>query len=86
MDDRLSERWRTVLTEGHAPLVRARRLFRHLRSAPRRKVCGNPFGGVGGRPLAIAGFKPSRKDPTICSVLSLAPPRKLVRRPDPGAR
>jgi adenylate cyclase len=30
-------------------------------------VCSNPFGGVGGRVLAIAGFTPSRKNPTICS-------------------
>lgn len=62
----MSERWRTVLTDGHAPLVRARRVFRHLPSAPRCKVCSNPFGGVGGRVLGIAGFKPSRKNPTIC--------------------
>ena len=65
-EDRVSERWRTILTEGHAPLVRARRVFRRLPSAPRCKVCSNPFGGVGGRVLAIAGFKPSRKNPTLC--------------------
>lgn len=62
-----SERWRALLTDGHAPLVRARRAFRYLPSAPRCKVCNNPFGGVGGRALAIAGFKPSRKNPTMCS-------------------
>jgi adenylate cyclase len=62
-----SEEWRGLLTEGHAPLVRARRLFKYLPSSPRCKVCNNPFGGLGGRLLGIAGFTPSRKNPTLCS-------------------
>lgn len=59
--------WDKVLTEGHASLVRARRLFRYLPSAPRCKVCNNPFAGPGGRVLAAAGFSPSRKNPNLCS-------------------
>jgi adenylate cyclase len=59
--------WETVLTEGHASLVRARRVFRYLPSAPRCKVCNNPFGGLAGRVLAAAGFSPSRKNPNLCS-------------------
>ncbi len=59
--------WDTVLTEGHASLVRARRLFRYLPSAPRCKVCNNPFGGLAGGVLAAAGFHPSRKNPNLCS-------------------
>jgi adenylate cyclase len=59
--------WDTVLTDGHASLVRARRLFRYLPSAPRCKVCNNPFGGPAGRVLAAAGFRPSRKNPDLCS-------------------
>lgn len=59
--------WDTVLTEGHASLVRARRLFRYLPSAPRCKVCNNPFGGLAGRVLAAGGFSPSRKNPNLCS-------------------
>lgn len=59
--------WDRVLTEGHASLVRARRLFRYLPSAPRCKVCNNPFGGPAGRVLAAAGFSPSRKNPNLCS-------------------
>ena len=59
--------WQKVLTEGHASLVRARRLFRYLPSAPRCKVCSNPFGGPAGRVLAAAGFTPSRKNPNLCS-------------------
>lgn len=59
--------WDSVLTEGHAPLVKARRLFRYLPSAPRCKLCNNPFGGPAGRMLAVAGFSPSRKNPNLCS-------------------
>jgi adenylate cyclase len=62
-----SQAWLNLLTEGHAPLVRARRLFRLLPSSPRCKVCNNPFGGFGGRLVAMAGFTPSRKNPTLCS-------------------
>ena len=64
---RPSDEWRRVLTEGHAPLVRARHIFRYLPSAPRCKVCNNPFGGVGGRVLGVAGFRRSRKNPNLCS-------------------
>ena len=63
----LSETWRRLLTEGHAPLVRARHVFRYLPSAPRCKLCNNPFGGVGGRIARVAGFEPSRKNPALCS-------------------
>jgi adenylate cyclase len=62
-----SEEWRVLLTDGHASLVRARRLFRLLPSAPRCKMCNNPFGGVGGRVLGVAGFTPSRKNPNLCA-------------------
>jgi adenylate cyclase len=59
--------WAKVLTEGHAPLVRARRVFRYLPSAPRCKLCNNPFGGPIGRVLAAAGYSPSRKNPNLCT-------------------
>jgi adenylate cyclase len=59
--------WDRVLTDGHASLVRARRVFRYLPSAPRCKLCNNPFGGVAGRVLAAAGYRPSRKNPNLCS-------------------
>jgi adenylate cyclase len=61
------EQWRTLLTEGHGALVRARRVFRHLPAEPRCKVCSNPFGGVAGHVLAAAGFSPSRKNPNLCT-------------------
>jgi adenylate cyclase len=59
--------WDKLLTEGHASLVRARRVFRCLPSSPRCKVCNNPFGGPVGRVFAAAGFRPSRKNPNLCS-------------------
>lgn len=59
--------WDKLLTEGHGSLVRARRVFRYLPSAPRCKVCNNPFGGPAGRVFAAAGFRPSRKNPNLCS-------------------
>lgn len=62
-----SVKWNTVLTDGHASLVRARRLFRHMPSAPRCKVCNNPFGGPIGRVFAAAGFNRSRKNPNLCT-------------------
>jgi adenylate cyclase len=42
-------------------------VFRHLPSPPRCKVCNNPFGGLGGRVLRLAGFRPSRKNPNLCT-------------------
>jgi adenylate cyclase len=62
-----SQQWRVLLTEGHAGLVKARHVFRYLPSAPRCKVCNNPFGGPAGHVLAAAGFRPSRKNPNLCS-------------------
>jgi adenylate cyclase len=62
-----SEEWLSVLTDGHASLVRARHLFRLVPSAPRCKVCNNPFGGPGGRVFAMAGFRRSRKNPNLCT-------------------
>jgi adenylate cyclase len=61
------EMWQRLLVEGHGPLLGARRVFRHLPSAPRCKLCNNPFGGVGGRLAGLAGFKRSRKNPNLCS-------------------
>jgi adenylate cyclase len=66
--DRASaELWSKVLSDGHASLVRARHVFRALPSEPRCKLCNNPFGGVGGRVLRVAGFRPSRKNPNLCT-------------------
>jgi adenylate cyclase len=59
--------WQTILTEGHRSLLVSRRFWRHVPSAPRCKVCANPFGGIGGRLAGMAGWKPSRKNPNLCA-------------------
>src|ERR1700739_2958055 len=62
-----SQQWRVLLTEGHGRLVKAGHMFRCLPSAPRCKICNNPFAGPAGHLLAAAGFSPSRKNPNLCS-------------------
>jgi adenylate cyclase len=63
-----SERWRRILLEGHGPLRLAHCLFRYLPSAPRCKVCHNPFSGVGGKLIGMLGFTRSRKNPNLCAM------------------
>lgn len=69
------DQWRKVLMTGHRPLVISRRVWRHVPSAPRCKVCGNPFGGIGGRIARVAGYSPSRKNPNLCARCCDALPR-----------
>jgi adenylate cyclase len=61
------EIWRKLLIEGHQPLLRSQRWFRHLPSPPRCKLCHNPFGGIGGKLVGLWGFTPSRKNPNLCA-------------------
>ncbi len=60
------DRWRKVLVTGHRPFVISRHFWRNVPSAPRCKVCGNPFAGIGGRIARVAGYAPSRKNPNLC--------------------
>ena len=50
-------------------------LFRYLPSAPRCKVCHNPFGGIGGKLVGLFGFTPSRKNPNVCTACCEKLPR-----------
>jgi adenylate cyclase len=59
--------WRKMLVEGHRPLRSKRHVLRYLPGPPRCKVCNNPFGGVGGAVLGLLGYRPSRKNPNVCS-------------------
>jgi adenylate cyclase len=61
------DQWRKVLVTGHRPLVVSRHVWRHVPSAPRCKVCANPFAGVGGRIARLAGYSRSRKNPNLCA-------------------
>jgi adenylate cyclase len=67
--------WDKVLIDGHGSLVKARHAFRYLPSAPRCKLCNNPFGGPVGRVFAAAGFRRSRKNPNLCRRCCDALPR-----------
>jgi adenylate cyclase len=50
-------------------------LFRVLPSSPRCGVCGAPFAGPGGALVGPFGYRPSRKNPTVCGVcVELSPP------------
>ncbi|HYA35796.1 MAG TPA: adenylate/guanylate cyclase domain-containing protein [Candidatus Binataceae bacterium] len=61
------ERWHKVLVEGHTSLNKAHAVFRFIPSAPRCKVCHNPFGGLGGKLVGLFGFTRSRKNPNLCA-------------------
>jgi adenylate cyclase len=67
IDPGVEAEWRKLLEEGHRPLKIMHAVFRHLPTEPRCKVCHNPFGGVGGKLVGLAGFKPSPKNPNLCS-------------------
>jgi adenylate cyclase len=63
--DTPEDEWRAILTGQHEPLLRLRRAFRSLPSAPRCKLCYAPFKGVGG---LIFGhwFGPWERNPQLC--------------------
>ena len=51
------------------------RILRSLPSSPRCGICGAPFAGPGSRIAGPLGYRPSRKNPTICSVcVEFSPP------------
>lgn len=41
--------------------------MRSLPSSPRCGICGAPFSGVGSRLVGPLGYRPSRKNPTLCA-------------------
>jgi adenylate cyclase len=59
----------------HTATRPATRLLSALPSAPRCRICGAPFAGPGRRVLGPLGYRPSRKNPHICSnCIESAPP------------
>ena len=68
--------WEAYWRFGSQPSTRAfKRVLRALPSTPRCGYCGAPFAGVGGRLVRPLGYRPSRKNPNICSIcVELAPP------------
>ncbi len=60
--------WRKTLTQGHPRLGLLRKAMRVLPGTPRCKICNNPFGGFGRHVCRVIGFRPSRKNPRLCSL------------------
>jgi adenylate cyclase len=52
-----------------------KRVLRGMPTSPRCGYCGAPFAGIGARIVRPLGYRPSRKNPNLCSVcVELAPP------------
>jgi adenylate cyclase len=51
-----------------------RSLLGSLPASPRCGICGAPFAGFGGRLVRPLGYRPSRKNPTICATCVEASP------------
>ena len=52
-----------------------KRMLRALPAEPRCGFCGAPFAGFGARIVGPLGYRPSRKNPTVCAVcVESAPP------------
>lgn len=45
----------------------AAHVFASLPHSPRCAVCGAPFAGIGSRIVGPLGYRPSRKNPTVCA-------------------
>jgi adenylate cyclase len=55
-------------------------LFRALPSSPRCGICGAPFAGVGRWVVGPLGYRPSRKNPTVCGTcVEYSPPRGMTQ-------
>jgi adenylate cyclase len=72
--------WESYWRFASQPSNRAfKRVLRTLPSTPRCGFCGAPFAGVGARLVRPFGYRPSRKNPNICSTcVELAPPGGLT--------
>jgi adenylate cyclase len=68
--------WEAYYRFGAQPSTRAgKRIMRAIPSTPRCGYCGAPFAGIGARIVGPLGYRPSRKNPNICSTcVELAPP------------
>ena len=59
--------WRDTLLGVHPELTRLRRLFRHMPSDPRCKMCLSPQGGIGGPLVNLFGFGRYPRNPQLCN-------------------
>jgi len=65
-EDATSARWRALLTGEDPSIAQVRRIWRHVPSAPRCKVCASPFHGVGGVVARMMWHGPMRENPLLC--------------------
>jgi adenylate cyclase len=59
--------WRDTLLGVHPDLVRRRRLFRHVPSEPRCKLCLSPQGGIGAPIVSLLGYGRYPRNPQLCN-------------------
>ena len=60
------EMWEALLTGKDDRLLRTRRIWRHVPSAPRCKVCASPFHGPGGAVARIFMHGPTEPGSLLC--------------------
>lgn len=61
------EFWRQFLLHGDPRERRNHRIFRHIPSNPRCRLCAAPFAGVGRPIMRIIGKQPADNNPNLCS-------------------
>lgn len=62
-----TEAWRMILMGEHPDMLRERRLFRHIPSDPRCKMCLAPWGGLGGPIMRFFGYGRYPPNPQLCN-------------------
>jgi len=61
-----SEMWRAMLTGEDPSLLKIRRMWQRIPAAPRCKVCGSPFHGIGGSVAKLMWHGPIANNPLLC--------------------
>ena len=62
-----NEDWRMILMGEHPEMLRERRVFRHIPSDPRCKMCLAPQGGLGGPIMRLFGYGRYPPNPQLCN-------------------
>ena len=65
-EDRATAQWRSLLTGEDPGLLQTRRLWKHVPSSPRCKVCASPFHGIGGAVARVFWHGQMRDNPMLC--------------------
>ncbi len=63
-----AEMWRRTLTGEDPHLTTLRRLWKHVPSSPRCKLCAAPFAGLGRVATKVMMHGPSNVNPLLCSL------------------